>query len=91
MIKNTISTIKSWFSSSDYSGFSLFELENMYKYADDAFINLHCPNDARSKSSTVNAVCKYCSISADCNALLTVKNNIEAEIFERKSKGGFSW
>lgn len=63
---------------SDYSSFSMDELETMYKYAYAAYNNLYCP---------VGAVCKDCVVSADCKALARVKTHIQLEIFERKSKG----
>lgn len=67
---------------SDYSSFSTDELETMYKYVYGAFRTLYCPLDG---------VCKDCCISDDCKALARVKTNIYLEIFERKSKGGFTW
>ena len=62
---------------SDYSSYSIDELETMYKYAYAAHRNLYCP---------LGAVCKDCCIFDDCKALARVKTNIYLEIFERKSK-----
>lgn len=63
---------------SDYSRFSMGELETMYKYAYAAYHSLYCP---------VGAVCKDRVISNDCKALCRVKTHIQLEIFERESKG----
>lgn len=45
---------------SDYSSFSMDELETMYRYAYAAYNNLYCP---------VGAECKDCVVSDDCDAL----------------------
>ena len=64
---------------SDYSSFSMHELQTMHKYVRAAYHSLQCPD---------SEICKDCCISDDCKALAGVRTHIKSEIFERKSKGG---
>lgn len=61
---------------SDYSSYSVDELETVLKYLYAAYRTLYCPS---------GAVCKDCCIFDDCKALARVKAHIYLEIFERKA------
>lgn len=64
---------------SDYSSFSMNELETMYKYANDAYNNFQCP---------VGTECIDCCMSDVCHALDDFRSNILSEIVERQNSRG---
>ena len=64
---------------SDYSSFSMGDLEILYKYANDAYNNFQCP---------AGTECIDCCARDVCNALDNFRSNILSEIVERQKSGG---